>query len=110
MGKGHKRRNPPQLRRNTKPTTGQREFINVVYMEKENVFDPETEETKKQIYATCTCEKWRSSPEATTINKVAMEAKAHVEASEGKCQLRQHDPYEPENTTADPLSEGAILP
>lgn len=115
MGKGHRRRG--QSRKRIKPTTGQREFVNVVYMEKETVFDAETEETKKQIYATCTCGEWRTSSEATTINKVAMEAKAHVEASEGKCRLRQHDPYEPASSTEssspsapDPLSESAILP
>ena len=102
MGKKHRRRQyKPQKRSNQKPTVGQREFINVVYMEKETIDD------RKNVYAVCTCGNWRSSPEATTFGKIGKEAREHVLASEGKCQLRQHDPYE--KHPLDPLSEEAVL-
>lgn len=100
MGKKHFWRKS-QVRRRLKPTTGKIEFTNVVYMEKEDV------DGRKQVYGTCTCG-WRTTSEASTIQKVGMEAKAHVEASEGKCKLRQHVLDEP--TTPDPLSEEAVSP
>jgi hypothetical protein len=69
----------------TKPTTGQREFVNVVYMSREIV------DGKVQVYGVCSCNKWRSSKEATTITKVGLEAKAHILASDGKCSFRFHE-------------------
>lgn len=108
--KGYK----PQRRGRLKKTTGKLEFVDVVYMEKETV------DGTQRVYATCTCGKWRSSPEASTIQKVAIEAKAHVDS--GPCRLRQH-PDGPGNSAfgdgdptaeraaalaADPLSEEAL--
>lgn len=83
-----KKNKKPQVRKRQKPTVGQLEFTNVVYMERELV------DGKVQIFGTCTCKKWRSSPEATTITKVGLEAKQHVIDSDGKCALRSH-PVEP---------------
>lgn len=110
MGKKKHKRYLPQMRKREKKTTGRREFVNVVYLEKEKSFDPVHEEYCERIYATCTCGNWRSSDKADTIAKVGHEAKAHVEASEGKCRLRPHaqDVSETDGEAADPLSEQAI--
>lgn len=86
----------PQKRTRLKPTTGQLEFRDVVYLDK--IKDAEGVE---QVVAFCTCDKWKSSDEATTITKVALEAKAHVDASNGKCRLRPHD-AEPEDIQLTP--------
>ena len=91
-----KKNRKPQTRKRQKPTTGQLEFLDVVYLDR--VRDAEGTE---QVVAVCTCDKFRSSVEATTITKVAMEAKAHVEASNGKCRLRPHD-EEPEDIQLTP--------
>lgn len=85
MAKKHKKY-VPQKRFPQKETTGHRKFVDVVYMDKEIVDGVEN------IYATCTCDKWRSSRDANTITKVAIEAKKHVLA--GKCEFRPHDPEE----------------
>ena len=86
MAKKHNKKwYKPQRRDRLKETVGKLEFVDVVYMEKEV-----DEDGKTQIFATCTCGDWRSSPEATTIQKVAMEAKAHVQA--GPCVFRPHSP------------------
>lgn len=79
----------PQKRFRQHDTVGKLEFVNVVYLEREAVWDPEKEAYVDQVYATCTCDKWRSSPEANTIQKVALEAKEHV--NNGPCRLRQHN-------------------
>jgi len=75
----------PQKRERLRETVGKLEFVDVVYMAKER-----DEDGVEQVYATCTCDQWRSSPEATTIQKVALEAKAHVQA--GPCVFRPHSP------------------
>jgi hypothetical protein len=80
-----KKNKKPQVRKRQKPTTGQLKFQDVVYLEREKV------DGVVQVYATCTCDKWRSSPEATTITKAALEAKQHVLDSGGDCLFRQHD-------------------
>ena len=79
MGKYTKK---PQVRKRTKPTTGQNKFVDVVYLERERI------DGKEVVYGVCTCGNWRSSSEATTINKVGVEAKKHV--ASGPCQLRSH--------------------
>ena len=81
-----KKNRKPQVRKRTKPTVGQAEWVDVVYMDRRKV------DGVYQIYAACTCDQWESSPEATTITKVAREAKTHVDG--GRCQLRFHDPVE----------------
>lgn len=86
----------PQQRKKLKKTVGQLEIVDVVYMSKEVDDDGVT-----QIFAACTCEKWRSSPEATTITKVALEAKEHVQ--NGPCMFRQHQPDE------NPYQRGIML-
>lgn len=96
----------PQIRIRQKETVGRLELVDVVYMDKEV-----DDEGTTQIFAACTCGDWRSSPEATTIAKVAMEAKAHVEA--GPCMFRQHvpgeNPYEGANMAEDEISpEGNV--
>lgn len=70
------------MRTRQKKTVGRLKFTDVVYLEKEKI------DGKEQIFATCTCNQWRSSAEATTILKVANEAKAHVDS--GPCELRSH--------------------
>ena len=80
-----KKNRKPQIRKRQKPTTGRVEFTDVVYLEREK-----DENGKEQVFAVCTCNKWRSSPEATTITKVGLEAKKHVDESDGKCRLRNH--------------------
>jgi hypothetical protein len=72
-------------RKRLKKTTGELQFVDVIYMQRER-----DENGDMQLVAVCTCEKWHSSPEATTIMKVAMEAKAHAES--GPCILRPHNP------------------
>lgn len=97
----------PQIRRRSKRTTGQLQFTNVVYMERERVDDPENPGRKKTVaYAVCTCDKWRSSEAATTITKVGMEAKKHIEASDGKCAFRYHDI--PDDLNDEQLTAGAV--
>ena len=80
MAKKHKK---AQVRKRTKATVGKREFQDVVYLEKEM-----DENGVVQIVGMCTCDKWHSSKEATTITKVALEAKKHVES--GPCTFRPH--------------------
>jgi len=72
-------------RKRTKATTGQREFINVCYLEREII------DGKVQVYGVCSCNTWRSSKEADTITKVGLEAKKHILASNGKCAFRFHE-------------------
>ena len=79
----------PQNRRNTKPTTGYHTLVDVIYMEKEpDGVIGENGKEGERVFASCTCKEWRSSAEATTITKVALEAKAHAE--ETGHQLRRH--------------------
>lgn len=89
MPKKHKNYKP-QKRSRLKITTGQLVSYDTVYMDRESYFDVEKNEKTIRVYGLCTCGKWRTSEEATTIQKVANEAKAHVENSPG-CRLRQHD-------------------
>lgn len=79
----------PQKRSRLKVTTGYLTSFDVIYLEKEKVTDEEGEEITR-LFATCTCGQWRSSEEATTMVKVAYEAKAHSEASD-HCRLRKHN-------------------
>lgn len=83
MAKKHKNWKP-QARKNTKPTSGKLEFVDVIYIEKERQSDG-----TENIYAICTCNEWRSSPEADTFLKIGKEAKAHVQ--ETGHQLRSHE-------------------
>jgi hypothetical protein len=85
MPKKHRK---PQVRRRTKPTTGQIELANVIYMDREWIENDEGLRVRA-AFGACTCGKWRSSPEATTLMKVGIEAKAHAEA--GDCVLRFHE-------------------
>lgn len=85
----NKSKKKPQIRKRQKPTTGKLEFQDVVYLEREHKLVEGKVTTV--VYATCTCDKWRSSPEATTITKCGLEAKQHVIESEGKCKFRKHD-------------------
>lgn len=93
----------PQKRRKLKITTGKLISVDMVYMDREKIEDPETGEKKEMVYATCTCGKWRSSNEATTIQKVALEAKAHVESGSG-CIFRPHE-AEPEEHPLEQMTE-----
>lgn len=90
----------PQIRRRSKRTTGQLQFTNVVYMERETV------DGVRKVYAVCTCNEWRSSDKAVTITKVGMEAKKHIEASNGKCAFRFHDI--PDDLNDEQLTAGAV--
>lgn len=92
---GHKRNKKPQTRHRQKKTTGQLEFTDVVYIEKEKI------DGKDNMYATCTCGKWRSSPEAKTFTAIGREAKAHVVESGHR--FRHHE-VEPEDNSDDPLA------
>lgn len=74
----------PQKRHRLKKTVNYLQTVDVVYLDRERIDGVE------QVYAICTCGEWRSSPSATTIAKVGLEAKKHVQDS-STCALRQHD-------------------
>lgn len=74
-----------QVRKKQKETVGHIELVevDVIYMDREK-----DEDGEQQVFASCTCGNWRTSPEAKTFGKIGTEAKQHVE--ETGHQLRQH--------------------
>lgn len=78
------KKRPVHTRSRTKPTTGQLELTEVIYMFREKIEGGEGE----RVAATCTCGTWRTTEEANTITAVAREAKLHAVASGH--QLRKH--------------------
>lgn len=85
MAKKHKTYKP-QRRSKLKPTTGQLILTDVLYMDREK-----DEEGKYQVYSACTCGKWRSSKGLTSIQKVALEAKAHADETGHRLRFHQED-------------------
>ena len=82
MAKKHKGYKPQQRKR-LKPTVGQLQLVDVIYMDRER-----DEDGKWQVFSACSCGTWRSEKGLTSIQKVAMAGKAHAE--ETGHQLRFH--------------------
>lgn len=77
-----KKNRKPQIRRRTKETTGKAQFVDVIYVHQEEI------DGVANMYTTCTCGQWRSSPEAKTFSELGREAKQHV--LDTGHQLRKH--------------------